>query len=149
MPAGIVLADAAYGDETGFRESLTELGLLYAVGIRSMTTVWPQGVSPTQVPALPRNIHLREKSHFPDARRCGLLLLIRLTATTTLDTRVGIGFGSTRAALHSEHDARRESTQAHQWMEWLSCGCERPFRPALTPRPDRWPALPNLSLRFQ
>ncbi|WP_456239093.1 IS701 family transposase [Ralstonia pseudosolanacearum] len=51
VPAGIVLADAAYGDETGFRESLTALGLLYAVGIRSMTTVWPQGVSP--LPAKP------------------------------------------------------------------------------------------------
>ncbi len=37
VPAGIVLADAAYGDETGFRESLTALGLLYAVGIRVMT----------------------------------------------------------------------------------------------------------------
>jgi len=42
--AGVVLADAAYGDESGFRESLTELGLLYAIGIRSTTTVWPQGV---------------------------------------------------------------------------------------------------------
>ena len=51
VPAGVVLADAAYGDETGFRESLTELGLLYAVGIRPMTTVWPHGVSP--LPAKP------------------------------------------------------------------------------------------------
>ncbi len=51
VPAGVVLADAAYGDETGFRENLTELGLLYAVGIRSTTTVWPPGVSP--LPAKP------------------------------------------------------------------------------------------------
>lgn len=51
VPPGVVLADAAYGDETGFRESLTELGMLYAVGIRSATTVWPPGVLP--LPAKP------------------------------------------------------------------------------------------------
>ena len=45
-PDGVVLADAAYGDETAFREGLTELGLKYAVGIRSTTTVWPAGVEP-------------------------------------------------------------------------------------------------------
>jgi SRSO17 transposase len=43
---GIVLADAAYGDETAFREELTRLGLLYAVGVRPSTTVWEPGVQP-------------------------------------------------------------------------------------------------------
>ena len=42
----IVLADAAYGDETAFRDELTRLGLLYAVGVRPGTTVWPPGVAP-------------------------------------------------------------------------------------------------------
>ncbi len=37
VPAGVVLADAAYGDETGFRESLTELGLLCLHRRRLMT----------------------------------------------------------------------------------------------------------------
>lgn len=43
---GIVLADAAYGDETAFRDELTRLGLLYAVGIRPGTTVWAPGTEP-------------------------------------------------------------------------------------------------------
>jgi SRSO17 transposase len=43
---GIVLADAGYGDETAFRDGITALGLLYSVGIRPGTTVWPPGVSP-------------------------------------------------------------------------------------------------------
>lgn len=43
---GVVLADAAYGDETAFRDGITALGLLYAVGIRPMTIVWAPGVEP-------------------------------------------------------------------------------------------------------
>ena len=46
VPPGIVLADAAYGDETAFREELTRMGLLYAVGVRPGTTVWAPGVEP-------------------------------------------------------------------------------------------------------
>lgn len=43
---GVVLADAAYGDETAFRDGITALGLLYAVGIRPVTTVWAPGTAP-------------------------------------------------------------------------------------------------------
>jgi len=43
---GIVLADAGYGDETAFRDGITRLGMLYAVGIRPATTVWAPGTAP-------------------------------------------------------------------------------------------------------
>lgn len=43
---GVVLADAAYGDETAFRDGITDLGLIYAVGIRPTTNVWAPGVEP-------------------------------------------------------------------------------------------------------
>lgn len=43
---GVVLADAGYGDETAFREGITDLGMLYAVGIRPATTVWAPGTAP-------------------------------------------------------------------------------------------------------
>lgn len=46
VPPGVVLADAAYGDETEWREGVTALGLLYVVGIRPATTVWAPGVEP-------------------------------------------------------------------------------------------------------
>jgi SRSO17 transposase len=39
-PRGTVLADAAYGDETAWREQLVGHGLRYAVGVRPATTVW-------------------------------------------------------------------------------------------------------------
>ena len=46
VPPGVVLADAAYGDETAFRDNVTALGLPYVVGIRPATTVWAWGVEP-------------------------------------------------------------------------------------------------------
>jgi SRSO17 transposase len=49
---GIVLADAAYGINTEFRDGLTGLGLQYAVGVQSSMTVWEPGKQP--LPAKPR-----------------------------------------------------------------------------------------------
>jgi SRSO17 transposase len=49
---GIVLADAAYGINTEFRDGLTQLGLQYAVGVQSSMTVWEPGKQP--LPAKPR-----------------------------------------------------------------------------------------------
>ena len=46
VPMGVVLADAGYGDETAFRDGITELGMFYAVGIRPATTVWAAGTAP-------------------------------------------------------------------------------------------------------
>ncbi len=43
---GIILADAAYGINTDFREELTKLGLQYAMGVQSSMTVWAPGKQP-------------------------------------------------------------------------------------------------------
>src|SRR6266542_2889299 len=51
-PAGVVLADAAYGINTEFRDGLTKLGLQYVVGVQSSMTVWEPGKQP--LPAKPR-----------------------------------------------------------------------------------------------
>lgn len=46
VPEGVVLADAAYGNDSGFREVLSALGLAYCVGVQSSTTVWEPGRGP-------------------------------------------------------------------------------------------------------
>jgi SRSO17 transposase len=51
MARGIVLADAAYGINTEFRDGLSELGLQYVVGVQSTLTVWEPGKEP--LPAKP------------------------------------------------------------------------------------------------
>lgn len=43
---GAVLADAAYGNDTKFRAGVTELGLLYVVGVQSSVTVWEPAAQP-------------------------------------------------------------------------------------------------------
>jgi SRSO17 transposase len=49
---GVVLADAAYGINTEFRQGLTQLELQYVVGVQSSLTVWEPGKQP--LPAKPR-----------------------------------------------------------------------------------------------
>jgi SRSO17 transposase len=46
IPPAPVLADSAYGNETRFREGISELGLQYAVGVHENMTVWPPGEMP-------------------------------------------------------------------------------------------------------
>ncbi len=48
---GVVLADAGYGHDGGFRAGVTALGLTYAVGVLSALSVWPPGEEP--LPAKP------------------------------------------------------------------------------------------------
>jgi len=52
VPSGVVLADAAYGINTEFRDGLTKLKLQYVVGVQSSMTVWEPGKQP--LPAKPR-----------------------------------------------------------------------------------------------
>jgi SRSO17 transposase len=65
-----VLADAAYGNDSQFREGLTELGLEYVVGVQKSTTVWRPGEAP--LPAKrwkrrgrPPTLLRRDKHHQP------------------------------------------------------------------------------------
>lgn len=45
-PHHCVLADAGYGVDNAFRQALSDMGLLYAVGITSAIVVWPPGLQP-------------------------------------------------------------------------------------------------------
>ena len=51
LPQGVVLADAAYGTDTDWREQLTAWGLQYAVGVREHTRVWHGRHRPASMPA--------------------------------------------------------------------------------------------------
>jgi SRSO17 transposase len=46
VPPAPILADAAYGNDSQFREAITELGLNYVLGVQSSTTVWKPGEGP-------------------------------------------------------------------------------------------------------
>jgi SRSO17 transposase len=50
LPGLPVVADAGYGDATGFREGLTERDLAYAVAVKGTTTAHPGSASPQRPP---------------------------------------------------------------------------------------------------
>jgi SRSO17 transposase len=52
VQAGVVVADAGYGNDSQFRAGITALGLEYVVGVQSSMTVWEPGKKP--LPALAR-----------------------------------------------------------------------------------------------
>src|SRR4051794_24523929 len=53
VPAGVVVTDAGYGNDTGFRDGVAAQGLPYVAGIQGSTGLWPPGTGP--LPARPRN----------------------------------------------------------------------------------------------
>jgi SRSO17 transposase len=55
LPTAPVLANAAYGNDTEFREGITELGLLYILGIQSSVSVWKLGQAPLPKAEVERN----------------------------------------------------------------------------------------------
>lgn len=70
IPAGVVLADAAYGDDSQFRAELEGLGLEYVVGVKSTTTVWRPGEQPLPAKARrargrPPRLLRRDADHHP------------------------------------------------------------------------------------
>ncbi len=50
---GTVLADPAYGNDTGFRQALAGMELSYVLGVQSSTTIWPPGTQPLSAPKYP------------------------------------------------------------------------------------------------
>ena len=46
IEAEVVLADAGYGNDTDFRDGVSQIGLPYVVGIQSSTSLWPPGMKP-------------------------------------------------------------------------------------------------------
>jgi SRSO17 transposase len=71
IPQGVVLADAGYGNDTGFRAELMKLQMAYVVGIQSTATVWKPGAEPKPAPARkgatgrPRKLLQRDANNQP------------------------------------------------------------------------------------
>ena len=68
-PKHCVLADAGYGIDYDFRRNLSDMGLLYVVGVTQDVVVWPPGVEPLppkrykgmgRAPSMPRRTATRQ-----------------------------------------------------------------------------------------
>lgn len=129
LALGVVIADAAYGSDTAWREALSELGLHYAVGVFSSTTVWPPGVRPLPpAPYCGRGIVpsklRRGPGHEPVSVKA-LALQLKASAWRTLTWREGtnktlrsrFAYVRVRAA---HRDYQRTTMRAEEWLliEW-------------------------------
>jgi SRSO17 transposase len=135
IPAGVVLADAAYGNDSQFRQGLEALGVEYIVGVQSTTTIWPEGNLPLAPPAYsgrgrPSKLLRRDAAHQPLA--VGELAL-RLTPTLyrTVSWREGTaGMMRSRFAALRVRAAHRDYGRARphdeQWLliEWPKASAE-------------------------
>lgn len=70
IPRGVLLADAAYGDEAEFRDQLSQWELRYALGVKPATAVWWGAHQPAQPPSAssrgrPRMRLVRDAAHQP------------------------------------------------------------------------------------
>ena len=129
VPRGVVLADAAYGDDSEFREGLLSLDLRYAVGIKSTTTLWPPGMVP--LPPQPKGkmgrpprLLRRDEQHQPLTAK-ELALCLSSTDLRRVSWREGTNgmMHSRFAALRvraAHRDYWRKEPHPEQWLliEW-------------------------------
>ena len=129
VPRGIVLGDAAYGNDHEFRENLTKLQLLYGVGIQKTTSVWPPGTGPlippsSHGPGRPRTLLRRDEHHKPRSV-FDLALSLDAKAWTQVRWREGSGQALesrfTAILVRVAHcDYLRSTLREEEWLliEW-------------------------------
>jgi len=122
---GVVLADAGYGVNGGFRAGVTALDLPYVVGVQSTLTVWPPGQEP--LPAKPWSGHGRKPSrlnrdleHQPVTVK-ELALSLKKKAWCTLTWREGSNTPLTSrfAAVRLRPASRDYNRTKPHPVEWL------------------------------
>lgn len=143
---GIVLADAGYGDETAFRDGVSELGLIYAVGIRPATTVWEPGKAPLSPKpwggrGKPSTLLRRAPGHEPLAVKT-LAMQFPANAWQTGTWREGsnAALSSRFAAVRvrpAHRDYWRTTLRAEEWLliEWPE-GDTEPLKYFLSTAPE-------------
>jgi SRSO17 transposase len=129
LPRGVVLMDAAYGNNSDLRADITALRLAYVVGILSNTTVWAPGTGP--LPAKkwsgrgrPSKRLRRDAEHWPVSVK-DLALGLSKRAWRTIEWREGAAerlssrFARVRVCV-ARRDEKRTESRPEEWLliEW-------------------------------
>lgn len=134
VPIGTVLADAAYGTNTAWRDALVEMDLRYVVGVVSSVGVWASSQRPAPPPpwsgkGRPPVRHRRTAEHVPVSVKA-LAHTLKTRSFRTVRWREG-----SNAALSSQFAAVRvraaqgDRLRPQEWLliEWPR-GDAEPFR---------------------
>jgi len=147
IPQGVVLADAGYGNDTGFRRALTEMELAYVMGVQSNVSIWKPGQEPKPAAARrgsrgrPRKFH-RDPKHPPVSVK-ELAMSMPADAWSKVTWRQGV-----RKKLRSRFaalrvcSAHREVPHAEEWLliEWPA-GETEPTKYWLSTMPANTPLI--------
>jgi SRSO17 transposase len=109
LPDLPVVADAGYGDATGFRSGLTERGLAYAVAVKGTITAYPGDARPERPPYSGRGRPPRSAYPHPHTTLRALVLAAGRGAARTVTWRQGTKSGprNSRADMRSRFVALR------------------------------------------
>jgi len=140
---GVVLGDAAYGDDCALRDELSEQELIYALGIGPLTTVWwgvhqPATAPPPAARGRPRVRVLRDAAHPPISVRA-LAQALPARAYRTVVWRQGavetLSGRFARVRVVTAHDDRVRNPE---WLviEWPR-GDAEPLRYWLSTLPEK------------
>jgi SRSO17 transposase len=129
LPPACVLTDAGYGIDTAFRDGITALGMAYAVGIQSSTSLWPPGEQP--LPAKPRGgrgrppTRVRHSAEHKPISAKALAQALPEQAWRTVTWREGgnAALSGRFAAVRvrpAHRDLKRSEARAEEWfmVEW-------------------------------
>ena len=129
IPEGVVLADAGYGTDTGFRTELTKMDLLYVAGIMGTVTVWKPGEGPKPASSYggtgrPPRLLRRDSKHKPVSVK-DLALWLPAVSWKSVTWRQGVKkkLRSRFAAVRvrpAHRDYWRAEPHAEEWLliEW-------------------------------
>lgn len=129
VPPAPILADAAYGNDSQFREAITELGLNYVLGVQSSTTVWKPGAEPLSKKkwkgtGRPPRLLQRNQEHSPESVK-QVAMSLPATAWKSVMWRQGTNrkLRSRFAALRvrpAHRDYWRAQPHPEEWLliEW-------------------------------
>ena len=127
---GTVLADPAYGNDTGFREALAGMERDYVVGVQSSTSVWAPGTQPLPPPAWkggrgrPATRVRRDPDHVPiAAKQLAFSLPAKAWKSVTWreGTRHPLRSRFARVRIRPAHrDQKRTAPRPEEWLliEW-------------------------------
>lgn len=129
LHSGVILADAAYGINTEFREEITKLGLQYALGVQSSMTVWEAGKQPLPAKSRgrmgrPPRLLQRTADHQPVsvkqlAMKLALTAFKQITWREGSDRKLQSRFAAVRVRP-AHRDYWKAEPHAEEWLliEW-------------------------------
>ena len=124
VPAGVVLADVEYGDDTALRTGVAALDLSYVLAVRSGTSIWPPGLAPLPPTwsgqGRPPSRVRRSPEHQPVSVKALAAAQPRHTWRTVTWRKGSQAALSSRFAALRVRPAHRDNKRGEPWPEeWL------------------------------